>query len=302
MSFRFDTALRLIPRILALVALGLTSCSHTYRAGQSQNEMRTSQAFLSFESQGPLSLRAFLYQFPKGADLHVHLSGAVYAETFIRDAGEDGLCVDTVGMKFAKPPCHGKSEPAKNFSGVLSAADQNTYDRLVDAFSMRSFVPTTAFSGHDQFFATFDRFGGLDKSHLGEWVDELASRSPAQNQQYLELMETPTFGHAADRPRDRLNSDLAKFRQQLFDHGLRDEVAADRESVRTAEAARKHVGTLRHGPSDGGPALLKFATFTRFCVDLLRSRFSRKHCLVLKRHRPAWMRTMILSGYQLCAA
>src|SRR5579862_6483333 len=146
MRFPSSTAFHLIPRILALVALSLTACSHTYQGSQSQNEMRTSQAFLSFESQGPLSLRAFLYQFPKGADLHVHLSGAIYAETFIRDAGEDGLCVDTVGMKFAKPPCRGKSESAKNFSGVLSAADQDTYDRLVDAFSMRSFVPTTAFS------------------------------------------------------------------------------------------------------------------------------------------------------------
>ncbi len=62
---------------------------------------------------------------------------------------------------------------------------------------MRSFVPTTGFSGHDQFFATFARFGGLDKRHVGEWVDEVASRAAAQNQQYLELMDTPPFGHAA---------------------------------------------------------------------------------------------------------
>ena len=31
---------------------------------------------------------------------------------------------------------------------------------------------------------------------MGEWVDEIASRSAAQNQQYLELMDTPIFGHA----------------------------------------------------------------------------------------------------------
>ena len=64
-------------------------------------------------------------------------------------------------------------------------ANQELYDRLIDAFSMRSFVPTAGFSGHDQFFATFDRFGGLSKRHTGEWVDEVASRSAAQNQQYL---------------------------------------------------------------------------------------------------------------------
>ena len=79
----------------------------------------------------------------------------------------------------------------------MTPANQDLYDRLIDAFSMRSFVPTPGFSGHDQFFATFARFGGLDKRHMGEWVDEVASRAAAQNQQYLELMETPPFGHAA---------------------------------------------------------------------------------------------------------
>jgi adenosine deaminase len=208
---------------------------------------------LSYESQGPLALRAFLDQFPKGADLHVHLSGAVYAETFIRDAGEDGICVDTVAMKFAKPPCRGKSVPAKTFSGVLSQADQDMYDRLVDAFSMRSFVPTTAFSGHDQFFATFDKFGGLDKQHLGEWIDEVASRAASQNQQYLELMETPAFGHAAQIAHAvGWNPDFAKFRQQLLDKGLRNEVAVDREHAKTGEAKRReleHCGAQQAAPA-----------------------------------------------------
>ena len=58
-------------------------------------------------------------------------------------------------------------------------------------------MPTPAWSGHDQFFATFDRFGGLNKTHVAEWVDEVASRSAAENNQYLELMHTPAFSHAA---------------------------------------------------------------------------------------------------------
>lgn len=31
---------------------------------------------------------------PKGGDLHNHLSGAIYAETFIQWAAQGGLCVD----------------------------------------------------------------------------------------------------------------------------------------------------------------------------------------------------------------
>ncbi len=123
---------------------------------------------------------------------------------------------------------------------------------------MRSFVPTSAFSGHDQFFSTFARFSGLNKQHIGEWVDEVASRSAAQNQQYLELMETPPFGHAATiahqigwKP-DPSPADFGKLRQALLDHGLRDEVAADREDVSSAEAQRRqieHCGTAQASPA-----------------------------------------------------
>ena len=205
-------------------------------------EARAAHAFQAAVAAGPLALRAYLAQFPKGADLHVHLSGAVYAESFIRDAGQDGLCVDPAQLSFAKPPCAPPLLPAAQVP-----ANQDLYDHLINAFSMRSFVPTSGFSGHDQFFSTFARFGGLNKSHTGEWVDEVAARAAAQNQQYLELMDSPQYSHAAQVAReigwnpDPARQDLAQFRQALLDHGIRDEVAADREHVRTAEAQRRQI-------------------------------------------------------------
>jgi adenosine deaminase len=216
-------------------------------------EARAVRAYQVAAQRGPLALHSFLTEFPKGADLHVHLSGAVYAETFILDAGEDGLCVDPIALKFAQPPCTAPLIPAAQLSGNITSANQVLYDRLVNAFSMRSYVPTTGFSGHDQFFSTFDRFGGLAKKHIGEWVDEIASRSAAQNQQYLELMETPTFGHAiAIASQNPLNQDFAQYRQTLLALGLRDEVFADREDVRAAEGLRRdieHCGTPQAMPA-----------------------------------------------------
>jgi len=207
-----------------------------------QPEARAARAYEAAAQAGPPALRAFLAAFPKGADLHVHLSGAVYAESFIRDAGEDGLCVDPAALRFAKPPCTAPLVPAAQVT-----ANQDLYDRLVNAFSMRSFVPTPGFSGHDQFFATFARFGGLDKRHTGEWIDEVASRAAAQNQQYLELMQTPPFGHAAQIAHeigwkiDPAHPDFAPLRQALLERGLRDEVAIDRQEARTAEAQRREL-------------------------------------------------------------
>ena len=235
----------------ALVA-ALALCAQPRAAAQAAapSDLRATHAYQAAVAAGPLALRGFLAGFPKGADLHVHLSGAIYAESFIRAAAEDKLCIDPEALKFArtehhepaKEPCAPPLVAASRLAPVLSPADQDLYDKLIDSFSMRSFVPTTGTSGHDQFFATFARFSGLDKKHIGEWVDEVASRSAAQNQQYLELMETPPFGHAATIAHEiGWNPDLPRFRDALLAHGLRDEVFADSEDVRAAELQRRQI-------------------------------------------------------------
>ncbi len=252
--------------LLASLFLLLTACSHTPKARITEAEARTARAFLSYSHQSPPALYAFLEKFPKGADLHVHLSGAVYAETFIRDAGQDGLCVDPAALKLAQPPCKGKLVPASALSGNMTSANQDLYDKLIDAFSLRSFVPMPSLSGHDQFFSTFDRFSGLKGTHTGEWVDEIAARSAAQNQQYLELMETPPFDHARQIAHETgWNPDLPALRQKLIDRGLFQEVGADRDEVRNAEAQRRRIEHC--GSGDATPAC---QVETRYIYQILR--------------------------------
>src|SRR3989440_12865628 len=80
----------------------------------------------------PTALRAFLQRMPKGADLHVHLSGAVYAENLIAWAKDKNLCVQQAARIV---DCN---EP-----GTVPVADafakQALYDGLVNALSMRFF-------------------------------------------------------------------------------------------------------------------------------------------------------------------
>jgi adenosine deaminase len=265
------TPLKALARFLALFCLAVTTalCAAGQRAINSSaqpvartgldrgSEARAARAYDEAMREGPLAVYAFLHQFPKGADLHVHLSGAVYAETLIREAAEDGLCVDAVALRLVRPPCADPLVPATRLTGVLSNADQDLYDRLVDSLSMRNFVPTPGFSGHDQFFSVFgngspslSKFSGL-KNHAGEWIDEVAARAAEQNQQYLELMQTPPFSHAAKIAAEigwpaSGPVDFAQMRQALLDRGLRDEIPDDMENVRQAEAQRRsieHCGT-----------------------------------------------------------
>src|SRR5258708_26880108 len=105
---------------------------------------------------------------------------------------------------------------------------------------MRGFVPSPGVTGHDHFFDTFSKFGGTDHRHLGEWIDEVATRAAAQNEQYLELMHTPDFSHTAAIAKEiGWRDDFSQLRDELMAHGLRDDVARAKTSLDQAEALRR---------------------------------------------------------------
>ena len=262
-------------------------------------EIRTSRAFEEARARGPVALYAFLYGMPKGGDLHNHLSGAVYAESWIRAAAEDHLCVDVDEHAFVhdtdrsqKPkPAHcDPSRDAKVVDGRFPAASlpdsQPLYDALVDAFSMRSFVPVSGESGHDHFFASFDKFGGTSPAHMPEWLDEVASRAASQNEQYLELMHTPPFVEAAKLAvKTGYSSDFAVYRQKMLDGGLRDEIEPIRSQMDgyvKAQRASEHCDTP--------DAALACAVKIRFIYQVLRN------------FPPPVVFAQILLGFEVAAA
>jgi adenosine deaminase len=227
-------------------------------AAHAASEQRTARA-LEVARANPLELRAFLVRMPKGADLHSHLSGAVYAESWIRAGAEDNLCVDLAKLSFAKAQTamQGNAPQIVCGEGRVPATqaykDQHLYDALIDAFSMRSFVPSAGVSGHDHFFDTFSKFGGTDTRHKGEWLDEVATRAATQNEQYLELMDTPNFSHTASIAKELgWHDDLGAFRDELLAHSLRDDIAVARSHFDAAEALRRereHCGQPNETPA-----------------------------------------------------
>src|SRR5437016_8662594 len=74
----------------------------TSRIAAAQGSEKNGELQLAAARANPLQLRQFLKKMPKGADLHYHLSGGVYAETFVRDGVDDGLCIDVKQLAFAK--------------------------------------------------------------------------------------------------------------------------------------------------------------------------------------------------------
>lgn len=258
-----NSAMHVAGRMIVMGALMVGCASADAQKGAGSPAER---AFAVAKKSGAPALYAFLKPFPKGADLHMHLSGAVYAETFIRQAAEQNMCVDIAKLSFAQnkgltksmPPLPVCGEGALSVGSVMK--DQQLYDRLINSFSLRSFVPSQGYSGHDQFFNTFDRFGGL-KNVQGEWIDEVATRASAQNEQYLEIMHTPSFSHAIAAemktgwPADFSDANhmqvLAKLRDELFADGLKEDVEIDAKELSDAQQRRMQLEHCGHTAISG---------------------------------------------------
>ena len=208
-------------------------------------EKYKTQAIESLRSS-PLELRNLLRKMPKGSDLHTHLYGAVYAETWIKDAAEDGMCIDPAGISGTTAVYSpGEGNPRSCSNGKRPATDiyrdQHLYDDLVNAFSMRGFVPSPGVTGHDHFFNTFGRFGGIsEEKHLGEWIDEVATRADRQNVQYIELMHTPPFSRSATAGyKVGWRDNLQEFTEALLATGeIGKDVETAKQQMDKAEAER----------------------------------------------------------------
>ena len=201
------------------------------------SEQRTSQFFKSIRNQ-PDKLQAFLKSMPKGADLHTHLSGAVYAETFVSWAAAGQMCVDPATFVVAEK-CSGKTQV--KLSKDLSKNDPVFYRQLIDAWSTRNWEKSGK-TGHDQFFVTFGRWGALT-ARSGEMLAEVRSRAAEGNVSYIEIMITPDGGESKKMGEAlKWQENFSLMRQQLLKAGLVEKaVAAAKKNLDQAEQKANEV-------------------------------------------------------------
>jgi adenosine deaminase len=188
--------------------------------------------------KNPLELYAFLYRMPKGGDLHNHLIGAVYAESFLKAAAEDSLCVEEGNFSLAKPPASGHCQ----VDASRAQSDNRLESSLIDSLSMRDFEPGRE-SPADHFFNTFYKFAALGARHDGDFVAEVARRAAEQNESYLELMALAGAGPISELgKRVGLDGDFDRAAAKLRDSGITELVAGLRAEVDRMEERR--VGNL----------------------------------------------------------
>jgi adenosine deaminase len=230
-----------VGRVVA--ALFVLSLSLGARAGADPASERAASAYLDGIRSTPLALRRFMQELPKGGDLHNHASGAVYAERLIDWASSDGLCVDTA---YTLQPCLPPAQAAPNVAPLATQLKQTGFrDHLIDAISMRYFVPRTE-SGHDHFFNAFGKFGAATWAHGPQIIAEAVRQAAEDRVDYLELMTTfgngsawkaLTTGVAYDADFDKLRAALTangKFAKSV------DEAEAELQSTESKRNADMH--------------------------------------------------------------
>lgn len=198
-------------------------------------EARTAR-YLESVRGDPSLLVEFVRRVPKGGDLHNHLSGAVYAESYVQWAAEGGLCVAQATLALVPAPC---DTAAGRIPAAQALRSSTLYGQLVDAWSMRNWNPAQR-SGHDQFFDTFGKFGAATTGRTGDMLAEAMSRAADDRVSYLELMLTPDEGRVSRLGRQTgWDADFARMREKLLAAGLRDTLAVARRLLDTAEARER---------------------------------------------------------------
>jgi adenosine deaminase len=220
------------------------------------SEQRTARYFESIRKSPPQEL-AFLIKMPKGGDLHNHLSGAIYAETYIQWAADNGLCINTRTMGLSAPPPTAKCDPKSEQPPASTALMNSTlYRQMIDAWSMRNWQ-FSGQSGHDHFFDTFGKFGPAAWNQNGKMLAEVVARAARGHVLYMELMLTPdgtTTGVVSSQVGDKVvwEGNFQSMLDKLKINGIANAAATGITNLRAAEAEKDRLLKCGTAQADAG--------------------------------------------------
>jgi adenosine deaminase/adenosine deaminase CECR1 len=168
-------------------------------ASSRANEAATARHYASLiagESPKMSELTLFFSRMPKGADLHHHYSGSIYAEQYLDWIDRQGWCVNkqTYRIETDKEVVAAQRAAAPAARTCLSTgeviADDTTYRELLQRWSTKDFDNHGAVQPppDSRFFQTFGYFGAVSNTNFNEGLLTLKKRAIAENVGYIESM------------------------------------------------------------------------------------------------------------------
>src|SRR5712691_808076 len=232
-----------------LFGIALMLATSVASSAQEPTDEEGAAAWFEAHRARPVMARMFLQRMPKGGDIHTHLSGAVYAESYIGWAADAKLCANTTTGAIVA--CGAPPSEARPVAEALR--DPGFYSLIVDGLSTRNLANQPQ-SGHDQFFDAFSKFRAATRDRSADMVAELATRAADQHVTYLEIMLT-LGGDALWTLAGGVRFDAGDFaasRQRLLDAGLAEAVKVGRAELDTLE--RQIDAVLGCGRAPSPPA------------------------------------------------
>lgn len=178
-----------------VLAIAVIFCSARLPAQSLPGEERIDAYLQSIRHDVP-ALRQFFHLMPKGADLHHHFHGSVYAETLVEQALLHDFWLHRTSLDLRAPgfrPVRKERRQWAKFSELRAEGLLDAYSvRLLQRWSNFNYEPAKAeLSPHDHFFATFPAFDPVIDSCLGAGLAELKRRAITESVSYIETMFMP---------------------------------------------------------------------------------------------------------------
>ncbi len=208
----------------------------------------------------PNALYAFFKEMPKGGELHYHLDGGAYPEVMLSLGLDGDYCLQLKTKSINKiTPCDGM--PIKEL-----VTKQDLYDEIIQAWSMKNFVPGQESAAH-HFFTSFSKYTPLMADFRPQLLADAIKRASNQHELYLEIMVSPdnanatTFAPLASGPIGFAAKKNALLANKNFEANIANTV---KESQRILEEARLELGC------DTAPTQNKCLLVVKFQYYILR--------------------------------
>lgn len=169
--------------------------------GCKQNNAVNMQTYLESIKDNEALLTQFFSNMPKGGDIHNHLTGSAYAETYFDLAANDSLWVNMANGKLYKTKADAKKDSVANLLRLSNSMPNlhNVRMKLIDLWSVRNFIAAkSALAPDEYFFGTFGLFSAVAGLHMVDLLKELKYRAAGENIQYLEIMASSPSINTAD--------------------------------------------------------------------------------------------------------
>ena len=181
-----------------IIAIAVAGAAHA-KGPAGFNEAATARHLASLVAGAEpktAELTMFFSQMPKGADLHHHYSGSIYAEQYVQWLDPLNYCVNmnTYRIETKKEVVdaeRAKSALERTCLGTKEVlADDAMYRELLQRWSSKDFDNHGAIKPPPdrQFFQTFSYFGAVSNQNFAQGLQELKKRAIQENVGYIETM------------------------------------------------------------------------------------------------------------------